>query len=584
MLQKNEAEGGSMNLTRLRSNQHLYAEKPWLKDFDDDVIAWHDKWIQFYDKKEFAEPVYPDIPLRDLFNKWADKYPEKDYLIFNDIKLNYRTVNTLARKLANALMALGVRKGDRVAIMAPNIPQYVISIHALLKFGAIEVPANVLYTVPELTLQFNDSGTETVIVPGPFADKAITVMRDPSTPVKRVIVIQLASMPVEIEKAPDIFDFNEIIGPASDAEPDVPVFPSDITKLQYTGGTTGVPKGCVHTNAMNMSQIVRTSEWLGVAVPPEDFRTLCAIPLNHIYGYNANVNVCLYKGGTIVLVAQPTPDNLLEAINKHEPNLWASVPAMIIGLNNHPEIGKSKIRSIKGIFCGSAPLAVGTLEEFERLSGGRIVEGAGMSETINIFTVNPVKTKRKFGSCGIIWPDTDMVVVDVETGTKVMPRGESGELICRGPQVITEYWNNKEETDKAIKDGWLYTGDIVTIDEEGFLFIMDRKKDMIIVSGFNVYPRDIDEALFKHPKVSEACTVGIPDLKQGEAVKVFVTPKPGQTMTADEVIAYCREQLAPYKVPRFVEFVESIPRTPVGKADRKVLREIERSKEKGGKK
>jgi long-chain acyl-CoA synthetase len=251
---------------------------------------------------------------------------------------------------------------------------------------------------------------------------------------------------------------------------------------------------------------------------------------------------------------------------------------MIIGLINHPDIGKSKIKSIKGIFCGSAPLAVGTLEKFEELSGGRIVEGAGMSETINIYTVNPVRTKRKFGSCGIIWPDTDLVVVDVETGRKVMGRNEEGELIGRGPQFIKEYWNNKEETDKAVIDGWLYTGDIVKIDEEGFVYILDRKKDMIIVNGLNVYPRDIDEVMFKHPKVVEVCTIGIPDEKQGESVKTFVVVKPGETLTADEVIAFCREQLAPYKVPRFVEFVDAVPRTAVGKADRKVLKEKELSK------
>lgn len=560
-----------------RTSEHLYAEKPWLRAFDEDVMKWHDSYVKFYDKKEFAVPVYPDIPLKDLFNKWAAEKPDKDYIIYNDTKLNYKTVNMLARKLANALMGLGVKKGDRVAIMLPNIPQYIISLHALLKFGAIEVPANVMYTVPELKLQFNDSGSETVIVLAPFAEKAIKILREKGNAVKRVIVVQVPGMPVEIEKASDIFDFNEIIGPAPDTEPDVPVYPSDILKLQYTGGTTGVPKGCVLTNAMNMTQVVRTSEWLGEAAPAEDFRTLCAIPLNHIYGFNANVNICLYKGGTIILVAQPTPDNLLEAINKHEPNIWAAVPAMIIGLINHPEIGNSKIKSIKGIFCGSAPLAVGTLQKFEELSGGRIVEGAGMSETINIYTVNPVRTKRKFGSCGIIWPDTDLVVVDVETGKKVLPRGEEGELICRGPQIISEYWNNPGETAKAVRDGWLYTGDVVKIDEEGFVFIMDRVKDMIIVSGFNVYPRDVDEVLYKHPKIMEACTIGVPDEKQGESVKVFVAVKPGETLTKDEIDAYCRENLAPYKVPKHIEFVDAIPRTPVGKPDRKVLKQKEMS-------
>ena len=324
-----------------------------------------------------------------------------------------------------------------------------------------------------------------------------------------------------------------------------------------------------------MTQVVRTAEWVGMAVPPEEFRALAAIPLNHIYGYNGNVNTCLYKGGTIILVAQPTPDNLLEAINKHEPNAWPAVPAMIIGLNNHPDIGKSKISSIKGIFSGSAPLAVGTMERFEELSGGRIFEGAGMSETINIYTVNPVRTKRKYASCGIIWPDTDLVVVDVETGTKVMGRGEEGELIGRGPQFIKEYWNNPDETSKTIRDGWLYTGDIVKIDEEGFVFILDRKKDMIIASGFNVYPRDIDEVLYKHRSVSEACTVGVPDEKRGETVKAFVVLREGESVSESDIIEHCKKELAPYKVPKIVEFVDAIPRTPVGKPDRKVLRKRE---------
>jgi long-chain acyl-CoA synthetase len=244
---------------------------------------------------------------------------------------------------------------------------------------------------------------------------------------------------------------------------------------------------------------------------------------------------------------------------------------MIIGLNNHPDIANADITSLKGIFCGSAPLAVETMNEFERLTGGRILEGYGLSETVNILTVNPVFTIRKVGSCGIVWPDTDLVVVDVETGTKVMPRGELGELIGRGPQIMREYWNNPEETAAALRDGWFYTGDIVRIDEDGFVFIVDRKKDMIICSGFNVYPRDVDEVLYANPKVMEACTVGVPDPKRGETVKAFVVLKPGESMTVEEVIEHCRKSLAPYKVPTMVEFIDAIPRTAVGKPDRKVL-------------
>ncbi|HOQ10681.1 MAG TPA: long-chain fatty acid--CoA ligase [Syntrophomonadaceae bacterium] len=550
-------------------------EKPWLKDFEEDVAKWRSRWESLYDEGIPTKYDYERYPLKYWFNHWADKHPQKPYILMGDMQFDYGTVNIIARKLANSLLGLGVKKGDRVAIMAPNVPQYLFSLHALLKIGAIEVPANPLYTVPELRVQFADSGTETVIVMAMFASKAIELLKDPESPVKRVIVFQIPSAPVEVEKGENIYDFMELIGPASDKEPGVEVSADDICRLQYTGGTTGVPKGCVLTNFMMWTQCVRTSIWVTSnfkLVPFDEVRTLCAIPLNHIYGLNANVNICLYCGGSIVLVAQPTVDNLLDAIEKHRPNLWAAVPAMIIGLNNHPRIKEADISSLKGIFSGSAPLAVETMKQFEELTGGRIFEGYGLSETINILTVNPVFRIRKPGSCGIVWPDTDLVVVDVETGTKVMPRGELGELIARGPQVIKEYWNNPEETANAVRDGWFYTGDIVYMDEDGFVFIVDRKKDMIICSGFNVYPRDVDEVLYAHPAIMEACAVGVPDPKRGETVKAYVVVKPGQTLTEEEIIAHCRANLAPYKVPTIIEFIDAIPRTAVGKPDRKVLR------------
>lgn len=553
-------------------------EKPWLKDFEEDLARWRPRWEALYDDAVPRNYEYPDLPLKDYFNKWADIHPEKPYLLINDIEISYGVCNQMSRRLANALLDMGVEKGDRVAIMAPNLPQYVIALQALFKIGAIEVPANVLYTIPELRFQFQDSGTETVIVMAAYADKAITLMKEAESPVKRVIAFQVPNAPVEVEKGESIYDFNEIIAAADEQEPDIEVLGSDIAKLQYTGGTTGVPKGCVLTNKMLLSQAIRTSTWCTAnftLVPFEEIKTLAAIPLNHIYGYNGNVNACLYAGGTVVLVPLPTPDNILAAINQHEPNIWAAVPAMIIGLNNHPDIANSKITAVKGIFSGSAPLAVETLKEFERLSGGRILEGYGLSETINILTVNPVFKLRKYGSCGIVWPDTDLVVVDVETGTKVMPRGELGELICRGPQVMEEYWNNPEETALAIRDGWFYTGDIVRMDEDGFVFIVDRKKDMIIASGFNIYPRDIDEVVYAYPKVMEACTIGVPDPKRGETVKVYVVPKEGQQLSEEEIIAHCREHLAPYKVPKIVEFIDELPRTAVGKPDRKALQKRE---------
>lgn len=552
----------------------------YLKEFEADVEKWRHTWESRLDKENPIHYDYPSEPPRWWFNKWAEEYPDRPYLLMGDLVLTYGVCNDMSRRIANALLDLGVKKGDRVAVMAPNVPQYVLAVQALFKTGMIEVPTNPLYTVPELAHQFADSGTETVIVMAPFASKAIELLKDPNSPVKRVIYFQVPSVQVEVESGEGIYDLNDLIAKASNAEPDIEVTGDDICRLQYTGGTTGVPKGCVLTNFMVMTQAIRTSTISSrgfTIVSKEDYRTLAAIPLNHVYGYNFNIGVNLYTGGSMVLVPQPTADNLLMFIQKNKPTIFAAVPAMLIGLINHPDIAKADISSLKGMFCGSAALSVETLKEFERLTGGYIIEGYGLSETLNIITANAFNV-RKYGSAGLVWPDTDLTIVDVETGTKVMPRGELGEIICRGPQVIKEYWQNPEETAKAIRGGWLYTGDIGYIDEEGFVFIVDRKKDMIICSGFNVYPRDVEEVLFAHPKIVEACVIGVPDPKRGETVKAFVVVKPGETLTAEDVIAHCRQSLAPYKVPTIVEFLDALPRTAVGKPDKKALKEMEQSK------
>ena len=548
-------------------------ESSYLKEFEADVAKWRHTWESRLDPESPVHYDYPSYPAKWWFNKWAEETPDKPYILMGDIVLPYGVCNDMSRRIANALLDLGVKKGDRVAIMAPNVPQYVLALQALFKTGMIEVPTNPLYTVPELAHQFADSGTETVIVMAMFASKAIELLKDPKSPVKRVIYFQVPSGPVEIGSGEGIYDLNELLANASNAEPDIEVTGDDIARLQYTGGTTGVPKGCVLTNAMIMSQAIRTSSISArgfTAVAKEDYRALGAIPLNHVYGFNFIVSVNLYTGGSMVLVAVPNADNLLEAIQKNKPTIFAAVPAMIIGLINHPDIANADISSLKGMFCGSAPLAVETMKEFERLTGGHIIEGYGLSETLNIITANAFNT-RKYGSCGLVWPDTDIIIADVDTGTQLMPRGELGEIVTRGPQVISEYWQNPEETAAAIRGDWLYTGDIGYIDEEGFVFIVDRKKDIIICSGFNVYPRDVEEVLFAHPKIVEACVIGVPDPKRGETVKAFIALKPGETMTAEEVIAFCRESLAPYKVPALVEFMDVLPRTTVGKADKKAL-------------
>ena len=533
-------------------------------------------WFKLYDKGVPYSVIYPPLSIKQMFNSCAEKNPDRDYLIINDLRLPYGLVNMMARKAANALITLGVKKGDRVAIMSPNLPQYVIAFQACAKLGAIVVPINPLAAGPEVSHYIKDSGAETVIVLAAFAKGPVDVLRAGNTPLRNVIAFQIPSVTTEVETGPGIHDFNEIVGAAAESEPDADVRGSDVLMLQYTGGTTGLSKGCVLTNDNLVSIAYQESYWMTPLIDKEEpLRCLAAIPMYHIYGFNMNVNVNHVSGGTIIMVPQPTTDNVLAAINAHEPNIFPAVPTMIIGLNQHPDIGTSKIGSVKGVISGSAPLPVEAMRTFEKLSGAVITEGYGMSETSNIVTANPLHTVRKPGGVGIPFPDNDVRIVDLETGEKDMPLGERGELICKGPTVMREYWNNPAETEKTFRDGWLLTGDIAYMDDDGHIFIVDRKKDMILSSGFNVYPREIDELMYTHPKVLQACSFGIPDAKRGESLKLALVLKPGQEMTADEARTFCKENLSGYKVPTEVAFLSELPVTPVGKPDRKKLRQLE---------
>ena len=533
-------------------------------------------WFGLYDKGVPYSCHYPPLSIKQMFNACAEKFPERDYLIINDLRLPYSLVNTMARKAANALTALGVKKGDRVALMSPNVPQYVIGYQACAKIGAVVVQVNPLAPTPEVHHYVKDSGAETLIVMAAFAGGPIEVLKAADTPLRNVITFQVPSGNVEVESAPGVVDFNEIVGGAADTEPSVDIRPDDILMLQYTGGTTGLSKGCVLTNENLVSIAYQESYWMApVFAKTDHLRCLAAVPIYHIYGFNMNVNVNHVFGGTIILVPQPSTDNVLAAINQHEPNLFPAVPTMIIGLNQHPDIKTSKIGAVRAVVSGSAPLPVEAMKTFEQLSGAVITEGYGMSETSNIVTANPLHTVRKPGGVGLPFPDNDVRIVDLDDPTKEMPPGEPGELLCKGPSIMREYWNNPAETEKTFIDGWLATGDIAYLDSDGHIFIVDRKKDMILSSGFNVYPREVDELMYTHPKVLQACSFGIPDEKRGESLKLALVLKPGEEMTEAEVREFCKENLSGYKVPTQVAFMAELPVTAVGKPDRKKLRQLE---------
>lgn len=532
-------------------------------------------WYKFYDKGVPPSIDYPGKPMKDYFNDWADKNPDKIYLIWGDQQLTYAEANAMARKTANAILKLGYQKGDRIALMSTNLYEYVILLQACYKIGAAIVPTNPMYTVPELTHQFVDSETTIIFAEDRFASKVIEIMKSGKSIIRTLVVLD-SHTNNPVEPGADIVLFADLLASGEAVEPDIKVSSQDLAMLQYTGGTTGLSKGCMLSNA-NLEAIAwQDTVWFSPPFEkPEDLRIMAAMPLYHIYGFNTSVNVNMVAGGNIIIVNGPTPDNLLHNINKHEPNFFAAVPAMIYGLNNHPDIGSSKVREIKAMICGSSPLAVEGLNQFEKLSGAVITEGYGMSETSNVLTCTPMYTKRIIGSVGIPWPDVDIRIVDLENGSEDMPTGEAGELIAKGPQNMTTYWKNPEETANVLRDGWLYTGDIATMDEDGYITIVDRKKDMILCSGFNVFCREIDEVLYAHPKVLDACAIGVPDAKRGETPKVFVILKAGETMTEDEVKEHCRKSLAPYKVPTHVAFIDELPRTSVGKPMRNALRQQE---------
>lgn len=531
------------------------------------------KWYDYYSPGVPTTISHSFQPQRDYFLHWAEVQPEKPYLIHGDRVVSYAETNIQARRLANALIQLGYQKQDRIAIIGPNIPEFVIAEQACFKLGAIIVPLNPYYTIHELKKKLTDSGTSIVIVTSASAGKIIDLMHEGQTDIKHIIVIESKHDYISLDQGEHIYNYKTIIENSTDTEPSIQISPDDICILIYTGGTTGISKGVPLSvfNVERMSWV--TWYWYNVPLRPtkEHFRSLVALPLYHIYGFNSQVSLNLVDGGTLILVDSPKTDALLDAINRFRPNVFFAVPAMIHGLINHPDTTQSAVRNcLKGVNCGGSALAHETLQKWEELTGLSIVEGYGMTET-NIITENPYGHTKQ-DTVGIPVPDTDVRIVDIKTGTKILGPGEVGELIAKGPQMMKAYWNNPEETANTVRNGWIYTGDIATMDEEGYVTILDRKKDLIICSGFNVFPREIDEILYRHPKIKDACTIGVPDPKRGETVKAFVVVKDGAVLTKEEVINFCREYLTPYKVPKLVEFIDDLPRTSVGKPMRTVLR------------
>ena len=577
-------------------------------------------------RKPWESPKWPENvphevtgyekPLFSLLDDTAHEFPDATYTIFADTSRTFAQVKDTADRIANFLASRGIRKGDRIAIFLPNLPHYPEIFFGILKAGGVCVTCNPLYKASELKYQLKDSGSRAVFVMDHPNFYPTAVEAAGETDVETVVICNvrsylpwlkgaLGSLLGKIPKAdrhePGHFLFDEAVKSARPEPPRFEVDPlKDVANILYTGGTTGVPKGACLSHANLVSNVMTVQEWVWVEEEPGKPKVqftrggeqtfLGVLPWYHSFGLTLVMLWSCYTGSKVVCIPDPRAGNppfteVLKAVEKYRVTTMAAVPTIYSAFVNHPLLGRFDLSSLVGCGSGAAPLPVEVVRQFEEKTGAVIFEGYGLTETSPSITLNPTNMEqRKVGSVGLPIPNTDIKIVDLETGRQELPDGEDGEIAACGPQIMLGYWNKPEANEEVFReiDGkrFLLTGDIGHFDEEGFLVITDRKKDLILVGGFNAYPKEIEEVLYTHPKVALAAVVGVPDEKSGEAVKAFIQLKPGENATEEEIISFCKDKMAGYKRPREIEFRDELPTSVVGKVLRRVLRDEEMARRK----
>ena len=548
--------------------------RPWFKHYDEGVPECID---------------YPDVPLFHFLEKSARDYPGQPCTIFKGATITYREMDELTDRIAAGLADLGVNKGDRVGLLIPNTPQFVMAYYGILKAGGVVVATNPMYTEREIEHQANDSGMKLMIVMSNFYQRVKNVQ--PKTGIEKLIVTNIketlppltsilftlfkekkAGFRVEIQQGdlwlPDIYKHFKV-----GDRPEIEVRPDDTAIFQYSGGTTGTPKAAIASHRNLVANTLQTRHWITSARDGEEV-VLMAIPLYHVYGMVVGMNFGLAAGAALVMVpdARDIADTVTN-LEKYQASIFPGVPTLYNAINNHPDVvaGKYDLSSIKACISGSAPLMRETKETFEELTGGIVFEGYGLSEAPTATHCNPLLGENRTGSIGLPFPDVDARIVDLDDEETVLPPGEIGELVLKGPQVFKGYFNLPTETRNALREGWLYTGDIAYMDEDGYFYIVDRKKAVIKPGGFQVWPREVEEILQDHPAVQEAGVGGIQDPYRGETVKAWIVLNPDESVTLQELQSYCKEHLANYKIPTEIEFRDELPRTHVGKLLRREL-------------
>jgi len=547
-------------------------------------------WFKHYDKGVPYHIDYPEIPLFELLEESARKYPNAPCTIFKGAVITYKEISELTDRLAGALADLGVKKGDRVGIFMPNTPQFVIAYFGILKAGGVVVATNPLYTPREIEHQVKDAGIEVMIVMSNFYNTIKKVQ--PDTSIKKVIVTNLKETlpPVlrllftlakekkggfRVQLQNGDYWFRDLLTkypPTS--RPKIDISADDVALFQYSGGTTGISKGAIALHRNLVANSLQIHSWMPDIEEGKEV-VLMAIPLFHVYGMVAGMCFAIKAAASMVMIPNPRDlKDVLDSIQKYKATIYPGVPTMYNAINNHPDViaGKYKLNTIKACISGSAPLMRETKVRFEQLTGGKLVEGYGLSEAPTATHCNPLyATDSPVGSIGLPLPDVDCKIISLDDEVIELPPGEVGELVIKGPQVFKGYHNMPTETENTLRNGWLYTGDIARMDEEGYFYIVDRKKELIKPGGYQVWPREVEEVIMGHPKVLEVGVAGVPDPYRGETVKAWIVPKPGETLTEQEILDWCKERLAKYKVPTQIEFRAELPKTTVGKILRREL-------------
>jgi long-chain acyl-CoA synthetase len=545
-------------------------------------------WLRYYDPNVPPTLDYPNETLAEMFERVASTYADTVATIFHNAKLPYGVLHEEVERLAAGLQSRGIEAGERVAIMLPNIPQFPIAFFATLRAGAVAVPTNPLYTERELAHQLSDSGSVAIFTLPQLLPTVLAVCE--RTDVRMVIVAEIAdALPwylrslfrlkerrqgVRIPRRTGVFRWRELLATArmngAGVVQRAVVTPDSIAVLQYTGGTTGTAKGAMLTHRNLLTNAHQAFIWQAAHTEGQ-VATLCVAPFFHVYGLTIGMLLTVLMHGTMLLIPRFRPQEVRAVARRYRPQLFPGVPTMFVALSSLPDLKPDDFSSLRVCISGAAPLPPEVQTRFSTLAGTHLIEGYGLTEASPVTHANPLGSPRA-GSIGVPMPDTDAAIVGSNSWEKLSV-GEIGELIVRGPQVMAGYWKRPDETVQVLRDGWLRTGDLAHCDADGYFYIVDRLKDMIIAGGYNIYPREVEDVLYSHPAVQEAAVIGVPDEYRGETVKAFIVLKPGQRATAEDIIAYCRTQLAAYKVPKRVEFVDDLPKSLVGKVLRRELRE-----------